>query len=124
MRMTSLLHGKKPTLLTLSFGNHIFANYHFLKHPLTNRTVSSFYIPKVLKSAAKIMEIGLRIKIKGPIIIWTRAFSIVKMLPGEVTIFPQKIKFLIFHFRYNKSMPNIKIFLNEVQKLEQSNESC
>ena len=51
------------TLLTPSFGNHLFANYHVLKHPLTNLILSSVYIPKVLKSVAKIIEIGSQIKI-------------------------------------------------------------
>ena len=51
------------TLFTPSFGNHLFANYHVHKHPLTNSILSSVYIPKVLKSAAKIMEIGSQIKI-------------------------------------------------------------
>ena len=51
------------TLLIPSFGNHLFANYHVLKHPLTNLILSSLYIQKVLKSAAKIMEIGSQIKI-------------------------------------------------------------
>ena len=50
------------TLLTPSFGNHLFANYHVLKPPLTNLILSSFYFLKVLKSAAKIMEIGSEIK--------------------------------------------------------------
>ena len=49
---------------------------------------------------------------------WTRAFSIVKMLPREVTIFPEKNKNLISRFKYYKSMPNIKICLNEVQTLD------
>ena len=35
-----------------------------------------------------------------------------------------KIKFLIFCFKYNKSMSNIKIWLNEVQTLEQSHQIC
>ena len=51
------------TLLTPSFGNHLFANYHVLKHPLTNLILAYFYISKVLKSAAKNMEIGSQIKI-------------------------------------------------------------
>ena len=38
------------------------------------------------------MEIGSQIKILGPKIIWSWAFSIVKMLPREVTIFPEKNK--------------------------------
>ena len=48
---------------TPSFGNHLFANYHVFKHPRTNLILSSLYIPKVLKSAAKIMEIGSQTKI-------------------------------------------------------------
>ena len=51
------------TISTLSFGNHLFANYYVLKHPLKNLFMSSFYIPKVLKSAVKIIEIGSQIKI-------------------------------------------------------------
>ena len=60
------------------------------------------------------MEIGSQIKIECPKIVWTRAFSIVK------------IKFQIFHFKYYlyKSMPNSKICLNEVQTLEQSHQIC
>ena len=53
---------KKPTLFTPSFGNHLFANYHVLKHPLPNLILSSFYFLEVLKSAANIMEIGSQIK--------------------------------------------------------------
>ena len=52
----------ETTLLTPPLGNYLFANYHVLNHPLTNLILSSFYIPKVLKCAAKIMEIGLQIK--------------------------------------------------------------
>ena len=80
------------TLLTPLFGNHLFANFHVLKDPITNLILSSFYIPKVLKSAAKIMKIGSQIKIHRLKIIWDRAFSIVKKLPREVTIFPEKNK--------------------------------
>ena len=87
-----------PTLLTPSFGNHLFANYHVHKHPLTNLILSSFYIPKVLRSAAKIPEICSQIKIQRPKIIWIRAFSIVKMLPREVTIFLEKKKNTNFLF--------------------------
>ena len=81
-------------ILTPSFGNHLFANYHVHKHPITNLMLSSLYIPQVLKSVAKIMEISSQLKIERPKIIWTRAFSIVKMLPREVTvtIIPEKKK--------------------------------
>ena len=41
------------TLLTPSFGNHLFAYHLVLKHPLTNMILSSFCIPKVVKSATK-----------------------------------------------------------------------
>ena len=53
----------QPTLLTPLFGNYLFANYHVLKQTLKNLILSSFYIPKVLKSVAKISEIGSQIKI-------------------------------------------------------------
>ena len=96
--VSSMLSGLETTLLTPSFGNHLLTNFHFLKHPLTNLILAAFYIPKVLKSAAKIMEIGSKIKIQRPKIIWTWAFSIVKMLPREVTIFPEKNKILNFSF--------------------------
>ena len=43
----------KVTLLTPSFRNHIFSNYHVLKHLLTNLILSSFYSAKVKKSTAK-----------------------------------------------------------------------
>ena len=86
------------TLLTPSFGNHLFANHHVLKHPIRNLILLSFNIPKVLKSAAKIIEIGSQIKIKHPKIIWTRAFYIVKIVPREVTIFPEKNKISNFSF--------------------------
>ena len=33
-----------------------FANYHVLKHQLTNLILSSLYIPTVLKSAAKLWK--------------------------------------------------------------------
>ena len=35
------------TLLTTFFGNHLFAKYRVLKHPLTNLILSSFNIPRV-----------------------------------------------------------------------------
>ena len=51
--------------------------------------------------------------------------SIVKMLPREVVILPgKKTKFPIFRLKYYKSIPNIKICLNEVQALEQSHQIC
>ena len=37
----------KLTLLTPSFRNHFFSNYHVLKHLLTNLILSSFYSAKV-----------------------------------------------------------------------------
>ena len=67
------------------------------------------------------MEISSQVKTIRPKIIWTGACSIVKMLPREVTIFPE-IFFSNFGFKYYKSMPNIKICLNEVQTLEQSHQ--
>ena len=49
---------QKSTPLTPSFGNCIFACHLVLKHPLTFMILSSFYIPKVLKNATKILNIG------------------------------------------------------------------
>ena len=59
---TYIVDRRLPTNLTPFFGNHLFANYHVLKHPLANLILSSFYIPKVVKSAAKNLEIGSQIK--------------------------------------------------------------
>ena len=61
----------------------LFAYHLVQKHPLTNETLSSFFIPKVLISAAKILKSGSQIKIT-----LTMACSIVKMVAREVTIFP------------------------------------
>ena len=46
------------TLLTPSFGNHLFAYHLVLKHPHTNMILSSFCIPNVVKSATKILKMG------------------------------------------------------------------
>ena len=46
------------TVLIPSFGNCLFEHHYVLKHLLTNIILSSFCIPKVLKSAAKILKIG------------------------------------------------------------------
>ena len=80
-----------PDPLPSNFKYNVFANYHVLKHQLTN--LISFYIPKVVKSVTKIVEIGSQIKIQCPKIIWTWAFSVVKIVPREVTIFLGKINF-------------------------------
>ena len=48
-------------------------------------------------------------------------FASVKILPKEVTIFPDF--FLMFRFKYYKSVPDIKICLNEVQTHEQSHQN-
>ena len=78
------------TLLTPSVGNHFFAYHLCLKHPFKNKTLSSFFFPKVLKRAAKVLKIGSQIKHLRPKMILTRTFCIVKMLAREVTIFPEK----------------------------------
>ena len=49
---------KISTLLTPFFGNHLFAYYFVLKHSYTNMILSTFCIPKVVKSATKILKIG------------------------------------------------------------------
>ena len=48
----------RSTLLTPSFGNHLFQYHLVLKHPHTNMILSSFCIPKVVKSATKKLKIG------------------------------------------------------------------
>ena len=51
-------HSKtQTTLLTPSFGNRLFACHLVLKHPHTNMILSSFCIPKVVKSATIILKI-------------------------------------------------------------------
>ena len=49
---------RDPTLLTPSFGNHLFACHLVLKHLHANIILSVFCIPKVLKGATKILKIG------------------------------------------------------------------
>ena len=51
------------TLLARSFRRRFFAYYYAVKHPHTNVILSWFSIPLVLKCAAKILKIGLQIKI-------------------------------------------------------------
>ena len=52
-----------------------------------------FTFKKVVKSATKIVEIVSQIKIQCPKIIWTWAFSVVRIVPREVTIFLGIINF-------------------------------
>ena len=65
---------KSTPPLTPSFGNCIFACHLVLKHPLTYM-ILSFCVPKVLKNATKILNIGSQIKILHPNVIFTRAFD-------------------------------------------------
>ena len=46
----------ETTLLTPSFGNHLFAYHLVLKHTHTNMILSSICIPKVVKNATKKFE--------------------------------------------------------------------
>ena len=56
--VVSKLFDNTATLLTPSFGNHRFEYNLVLKHPHTNMILSSFCIPKVVKSATKILKFG------------------------------------------------------------------
>ena len=52
-----------PTLFARSFRRRLFAYHYAVNHPHTNIILSWFIIPLVLKCAAKILKIGLQIKI-------------------------------------------------------------
>ena len=47
-----------PTLLTPSYGNHLFVYHFVLNYPCTKVILLSFCIPKVVKSATKILKMG------------------------------------------------------------------
>ena len=55
--------GSSPTLFVRSFRRRFFAYHYASNHPHTNIILSLFSIPLVLKYAAKILKIGLQIKI-------------------------------------------------------------
>ena len=65
-------------------------------------SMSPFCIPKVLKSATKILKIGSQIKILCKKIFLNRVFSIVKLPVREITILPEKSKLIIFHQKCTK----------------------
>ena len=69
------------TVCTASSRNCIFQNLTFLKDLKKNINTSPFCISKVLKSATKILKIGLQIKILCQKIILNRASSIVTRGP-------------------------------------------
>ena len=58
------------TLFARSFRRRVFAYSYTVNHPHTNIILSWFSIPLVLKCAAKILKIGLQIKILRPKIFW------------------------------------------------------
>ena len=60
-----------------------------MTHPHSNIILSLFSIPLVLKCAAKILKIGLQIKLKRPKMFLSRVFCMERLLPREVTIFPE-----------------------------------
>ena len=66
--------------------------HHAMTRPHSNIILSLFSIPLVLKCAAKILKIGLQINIQRPKMLLSRDFCIEKLLPREVTIFPEKNK--------------------------------
>ena len=55
--VVSKLFDNTATLLTPSFANHLF-EYNPVLKPHTNMILSSFCIPKVVKSATKILKFG------------------------------------------------------------------
>ena len=55
--------GHAPTLFARSFRRRFFAYHYAVNHPHTNIILSWFSILLVLKCAAKILKIGLQIKI-------------------------------------------------------------
>ena len=82
-------------------------------------SMSPFCIPKVLKSATKILKIGSQIKILCKKIFLNRAVSIVKLPAREVTIFPEKkSKFIIFHLKCTKPKQNCFVCIDAHQTLE------
>ena len=65
---------------------------HTMTNPHSNIILSLISSPLVLKCAAKILKIGLQIKIKRPKMFLSGDFCMEKLLPREATIFPEKIK--------------------------------
>ena len=68
-----------------------------MKRPHRTVILSWVSISLILKCAAEILKIGLQIKIKRLKIFLNRYFCMGKLLAREVTIFPEKIKVLIFY---------------------------
>ena len=56
-------HNVRLTLFARSFRRRFFAYHYAVNHPHTNIILSWFSIPLVLKCVAKILKIGLQIKI-------------------------------------------------------------
>ena len=54
----------------------------------------------------------------------SRDFCMEKLLPREVTIFPEKIKALIFYWKCTKPTPNSKKSLSGVQTFDKSRQIC
>ena len=65
-----------------------------MKHHRANIILSVFSIPFVLKCAAKILKIGLQIKIKRQKLFLNRDFCMGKSVAREVIIFLKKFKSL------------------------------
>ena len=82
----------KPTPYARSFRRRFFAYHHAVNHPHKNIILSWFNIPLVLKCAAKILKIGMQIKIYHPKMFLNRDFCMEILLAREVTIFPEKNK--------------------------------
>ena len=74
-----------------------------MTHPHLNIILSLFSIPLVLKCEANILKIGCQIKILRPKKFLSRDFCREKLLPREVTIFPEKIKSITILLKMQKT---------------------
>ena len=101
-----------------------FSRITTLWHPHSNIILSLFSIPLVWKCAAKMLKIGLQIKISCPKKFLSRIFCMEKLLRREVTIFPEKKKALIFYSKCIEPTPDSKKSLPGVQTFEYSQHIC
>ena len=96
------------TLLTPSFGKCPFAYHLVLNHPLAYMILSYFFIPKFVKIAAKIWNIGQQNKNLTPKNNLDSGFFCSENVSKGSHYLPGKIKQLIFHFQCLNPTPNMK----------------
>ena len=106
-----------PTPYATSFRRRVFAHHHGLNHPHKNIILSWLRIPLVLKCAAKILKIGLQIKMYRPNMFLNRDFCMVK-LQRKSPFSREKIKVLKFYLKIIKPTPNYKKSLPGVQTFD------